>query len=165
MQDLLLVERCGAMAKKRRLLILGPSFRRKKTEMILAASDRYDGLFFRTARKNLSGIKNVDVVVMTDDLTLVEGSTPLGYLEPEGTYWGRKAISEDMLEEAARKNKSFLERKLINGRYSEVFISMGKKCAAALPALGEYRVSVLFPASGGPGPKAQALKEWLNIDW
>jgi len=39
---------------------------------------------------------------------------------------------------------------------------MGKEYAAALPDLSQYGVNIVFPASGGPGPKAQALKERFN---
>ena len=99
---------------------------------------------------------------MVDDLTLVDGSTPLPYEEPEGTQWGKKKISRGTVEKARVKNCSYLENKLKGNRYSEIFISMGKEYAAALPDLAKYGVGVVFPASGGPGPKAQALKQWFT---
>jgi hypothetical protein len=69
-------------AKKRLLLILGPSFRRNKRSEPLPALERYDGLFFRVARKYLGNAKDVDVIVMKDDLTLVDGTAPLTYEPP-----------------------------------------------------------------------------------
>lgn len=38
---------------------------------------------------------------------------------------------------------------------------MGKEYAVALPIFAEFEIKVIFPASGGPGPKAQALRDWL----
>lgn len=150
------------MVAKRNLLILGPSFRRIKNNSSLPALERYDGLFFRVARKYLKSIKGLDVVVMIDNLTLVDASTRLPYKEPEGTQWGTKTVSNKILEKAKENNETFLEKKLKKGKYGEVFISMGKEYAKALPAFSRYNVKVIFPSTGGPGPKAQALKEWLN---
>jgi hypothetical protein len=38
---------------------------------------------------------------------------------------------------------------------------MGKEYAKALPDLAKFGVKVVFPTSGGPGPKAQALRRWI----
>jgi hypothetical protein len=51
------------LAAKRRLLVLGPSFRRRRDVGLLPALERFDGLFFRVARKYLSRARDVDVVV------------------------------------------------------------------------------------------------------
>jgi len=147
---------------KRRLLVLGPSFRRRRTGEVLSALERYDGIFFRVARKYLDRARDVDVVVMGDDLVLVDGGAPLPYRVPVGDVWGGLSFSREELEAARRKNEEFLRRRLRGGRYSEVFIAMGKRHAEALPDLSDYGVRVIFPASGGPGPKARALKEWLT---
>jgi len=146
----------------KRLLILGPSFRRNKRVEPLPALDRYDGVFFRVARKYLGEVKDVDVVVMKDDLTLVNGEYTMPYIPPIGDIWGGQAFSKEELEEAREKNKDFLNKKVRRKKYSEVFIAMGKKHAKALPDLSRYAVKVLFPTYGGPGPKARALKEWLT---
>ena len=128
----------------------------------MSSIQRYDGLFFRVARKYLDSVKNVDTAVMIDDLTLVGGVAPLSYREPEGQQWGDKTTSKGVIEKASLKNKEFLKKKLRNGKYSEVFLSMGKEYAKALPTLVQYNVRVIFPSTGGPGPKAQALREWLK---
>jgi hypothetical protein len=146
---------------KRRLLVLGPSFRRRLDEGLLPALERFDGLFFRVARKYLGSVEDVDVVVMIDDLTLVNGNTPLAYREPVGNEWGRQKFSKGVLEKARAFNEKFLEGKLKNGRYSEVYLAMGRQYAHALPDLAKFGVKVVFPTSGGPGPKAQALKQWI----
>ena len=143
-------------------MVLGPSFRRRKAGVVLSALERYDGIFFRVARKYLDEAGDVDVVVMGDDLVLVDGGAPLPYKAPAGDVWGGLSFSKEELEEARKRNEKFLRRKLRGGRYSEVFIAMGKKHAEALPDLSQYNVKVIFPATGGPGPKAKALKEWLT---
>jgi len=147
----------------KRLLILGPSFRRNKTNDPLPALDRYDGVFFRVARKYLGEVKDVDVVVMRDDLTLVDGEAPIPYVPPVGDVWGRQYFSKEELDKAREANEDFLNKKLRSRRYSEIFIAMGKKHAKALPDLSHHDVKVIFPTYGGPGPKARALKEWLTM--
>jgi hypothetical protein len=152
----------GKSMKNKRLLILGPAFRRRKEDGLLPAFERYDGLFYRVARKYLGDVKDVDVVVMKNDLTLVDGSAPLPYIEPEGLNWGVKTIPKKIVEDAKKINESYLKNKLKRKKYYEVFISMGKAYATALPDIAANNIKVVFPTSGGPGPKAQALKEWLK---
>jgi hypothetical protein len=144
----------------KRLLILGPSFRRNKSGGVLPAIERYDGLFFRVGRKYLAGVQDVDVLVMKDDLILVDAKTPLPYVEPQGEIWGKRSISEESGRKAAEQNAVFLDKKLKSGRYSQVFIAMGKEYAKGLPDLSNYNLKVVFPTHGGLGPKAQALREW-----
>jgi len=126
------------------------------------ALERYDGVFFRVARKYLGKVKDVDVIVMKDDLTLVDGNVPLPYVPPIGDVWGGQSFSKEEVEEARVRNEDFLDKKLRSRKYSEIFIAMGKKHAKALPDLSRYDVKVIFPTHGGPGPKARALKEWLT---
>ena len=145
----------------KRLLILGSTFRRNPSSVALPALERYDGVFFRVARKHLKRVRDVDVVVMVDDLTLVDGNSFLPYVQPSGEIWGKQSFSKDIYEEAMMKNDAFLNKKLGGGRYAEVFIAMGKKYAEALPDLSYYNLKVVFPTYGGLGPKAAALKEWI----
>jgi len=149
---------------KRRLLILGPSFRRRRDGDLLPALERFDGLFFKVTRKYLSYVKDVDVVVMVDDLTLVDSDTPLPHREPVGSEWGAHThrFSKMALEKAKEQNVAFLRRKFKNGKDAEVYLVMGKAYAEALPDLAQFNIKVVFPTYGGPGPKAQALKKWIT---
>ncbi len=150
------------MSKANRLLILGPSFRRRKDQPSLPAIERFDGLFYRVARKYMNKVKDVDILVMKDDLTIVDGSTPLAFSQPQGSSWGAPTIEKNTIERAKRINDSYLKRKLGRKEYSEIFISMGRTYAGALPnSLFESR-NTIFPTSGGPGVKALALKNWIN---
>lgn len=151
------------MARKRRLLLLGPSFRRDKSDGLLPAVERYDGLFFRITRKYSSSVKDVDVLVMRDDMVLVDSKTALPYSPPEGEKWGARSFSEKVIKEARERNKAVLSKKLMGGRYLDIFVAMGKRYAEALPDLSQFDVEVIFPVRGGGiGPKARALKEWLS---
>jgi len=145
----------------KRLLVLGPSFRRRKDPSPLQAIKRFDGLFYRVARRYLDSVKDVDVLVMKDDLTLVDARTLLPFNPPEGETWGRQSVSENAVEKARKRNETVLNQKVKSGKYSEVFIAMGKKYAEALPHISMLNIKVVFPTTGGPGPKARALKEWM----
>ena len=52
---------------RRRLLVLGPSFRRRRVGEALYVLERYDSVFFRVTRKYLDRVRDVDVVVMGDE--------------------------------------------------------------------------------------------------
>ena len=147
--------------KEKRLLILGPSFRRKNGDTNLSAFDRYDGLFYRIAKKYLSRAKDLQILVMTDDLILVKGSTLLPYVAPKGTHWSEQ-IETSNVETAVQKNRIFLERILTKTQFREIFIAMGQKYAFALPEMTQYGAKVVFPSTGGLGPKALALQRWLT---
>jgi len=134
---------------KRRLLILGPSFRRKKDEGPLPAFERFDGLFFRVARKYLKSVRDVDILIMKDDLTLVGDKTILAYDPPKGNKWSTQSLPKTVLDEGRKQNQGILDQKVRSGRYGEVFIAMGKKYAEALPDFSKYNIKVVFPTSGG----------------
>jgi len=144
------------------LLILGPAFRRNKRSEPLPALKRYDGLFFRVARKYFENVRNLNVIVMKDDLTLVDGEAPLAYSPPKGDKWSVQALPKKVVHESKKRNQGYLDLKVRASRYTEVFIAMGKKYAEALPDFSKYNMKVIFPTSGGLGPKAKALKEWLT---
>jgi len=149
--------------RKKRLLILGPSFRRNPSEELLPAIDRYDGLFYRVTRKYIRDNKDVDSVIMLGDLTLVNGITPIPYSAPEGDdWWTARKLSAEMITMAKAENEKFFRRKLRGGKYSEAFIAMGKAYAMALPDLAQSGLKVVFPTTGGPGPKAAALRDWIS---
>jgi len=144
-----------------KLLVISHSYRRNPSSCSLPAIERYDGLFFRIARKYLGNTEDVKVLVMKDDLTLIDANKLLPYAPPEGENWKTKSISKESIEKARKKNEIFLKKKLKQRKYSEIYLAMGKRYAEALPDLSSYGLEVKFPIHGGIGPKAQALKEWF----
>ena len=131
----------------------------------MSAFERFDGVFYRIAKKRLkdrSISKSVDIVVMTDKLTLIDGSAPMPNDAPEGATWGGKKIPKENIKNAKKDNYIYLEKKFRGAKYNEVFIAMGRDYATAIPDLTQYGVTVIFPTSGGIGPKAVALNEWFT---
>ena len=82
------------MPGTKKLLLLGPSFRRNLSNEPVSAIERYDGLFFRITKKYLDKRK-IDITVMLDDLTLVNGTTSIPYISPEGTEWKSRNFSRN----------------------------------------------------------------------
>jgi hypothetical protein len=118
----------------------------------------------RIAKKYACKFKDLDVSVMLDDLTLVDSATFVPFTKPEGANWRKRTVKREVVEKAVAKNRDYLTNKLEkNKKYSEVFVSMGKKYAAALPDLAKYGTTILFPTGKGLGPKAAALKQWLTL--
>jgi len=112
---------------KKRLLILGPSFRRKKDEGLLPAFKRFDGLFFRVARKYLRSVRDIDILIMKDDLTLVGEKTILAYDPPKGNKWSTQSLPKRVLDEGRKQNQGFLDQKVRSGKYGEVFSNLPAK--------------------------------------
>jgi hypothetical protein len=63
----------------------------------------------------LGNVKDVDVLVMVDDLTLVDTTTPLAHHEPVGTKWGGRRLPKEALEKARAINGRVLEERLKRG--------------------------------------------------
>lgn len=143
------------------MLILGPSFKRRKDAGLLPAIRRYNGFYTNIALNWKFKAGDIDILIMRDDFTLIDAFAPLGYVKPEGNDWYyRKALPKAKIFLAKAKNEVFLKEKLSSGKYSEIFICMGIKYAKALPTMNES-IKVIFPTEGGLGPKAHALKKWL----
>ena len=68
------------MAKK--LVIMPPSFRRKKSDKPLPAIDMYDGVLYRVLRRNMPK-EGLDVVILTEDMQLIFGSEKIPYRPPK----------------------------------------------------------------------------------
>jgi hypothetical protein len=147
------------MKSRKRLLILGPSFRRRKDEGLLPAIERFDGLFLRIARKHLRSTSGIEVAIMRDDLILVESKALIAYAPPIGHRWGERAFSEAELKDAKLKNTCFLGA-LSAKSYAEIFIVIGKTHCDALPDLSGFR-KVTFASGRSLGTKAQTLVKWL----
>ncbi len=144
----------------RKLLIMPPSYRRR-TEPDLPAIERYDGVLYRVLRRNLKS-KDVDILVLTEDLKLVWGNEKLPYKKPKGDKWsGYKP--QDIPDDTVKKNMEFLKEVLEKGNYDEVFVALGEKFRKAIGDLEKVtNVRVTYIEGRGLGPYAQCLKEWLK---
>lgn len=144
----------------KRLLILGPSYRRRKDKERLPAIERYDGIFYRVTRKYRD--ENVDVLILGDDLKLMREDVLLPYNPPHGDDWHSYTVNEAKIHKIRGYNKKFLEEIFKKNAYSEVFLAMGSQFLCVLPDIEkEFRIKVIFPKGRGIGPKARILRDWL----
>ena len=72
-----------------KLLILGPSFRRNSNPELIPAIERYDGLYYRIVRKYMNKLKkkDIDVIIITEDLNVLFPETKIPYKPPVGEKW------------------------------------------------------------------------------
>jgi len=144
-----------------KLLILGPSYRRNPSPEPLPAIERYDGLFYRIVRKYIDKLKekDIDVIIVTEDLDVVTPETKLPYKPPVGESWKTLPPIEKDPEKIKLLRIQIL--KLIERRrYEEIFVALNRYYQALLPDLAAYTGKIIA-SFRGIGPKAQALKQWL----
>ena len=145
-----------------KLLILGPSYRRNPSPEPLPAIERYDGLFYRIVRKYIDKLKekDIDVIIVTEDLDVVTPETKIPYKPPVGESWKTLPPIEKDPEKIKLLRIQIL--KLIERRrYEEIFIVLNKYYQELLPDLTVYTKKIIVSFKG-IGPKAQALKQWLS---
>ena len=145
-----------------KLLILGPSYRRNPSPEPLPAIERYDGLFYRIVRKYIDKLKekDIDVIIVTEDLDVVTPETKLPYKPPVGESWrSLPPVKRNPKKTEMLRNQIL---KIVRGRkYEEIFIALNRHYRALLPDLTAYTGKVVF-SFRGMEPKAQALKQWLS---
>jgi len=144
-----------------KLLILGPSYRRNPSPEPLPAIERYDGLFYRMVRKYIDKLKekDIDVIIVTEDLDVVTPETKLPYKPPVGESWKTLPLIEKDPEKVKLLRNQILE--LAKEReYEEIFVALNKHYQTLLPDLTPYSRRIIA-SFRGIGPKAQALKRWL----
>ena len=144
-----------------KLLILGPSFRRNPNPQLIPAIERYDGIFYRIVRKYADKLreKDIDVIIITEDLDVVTPDTKLPYKPPKGESWKSLPPAEKDPEKIEALKSRIL--KLVEKRkYEEIFIALNRHYRALLPDLTAHTKKVIA-SFRGIGPKAQALKQWL----
>ncbi len=148
----------GDMAK---LLILGPSYRRNTASEPLPAIERYDGVFYRIVRSNMGKVKekNIDIIIITEDLNIATPETKLPYKPPVGDKWRTLPPVTKDTEKIRELQKQILEI-VENKKYDEIFIALNRYYKALLPNLSPYTRNILAEFKG-LGPKARALKQWL----
>ena len=144
-----------------KLLILGSSFKRCQDKEMMAAINRYDGVFFQVARKNLKN-NDAGILILTEDLELIDANCEIPYKSPMGRDWKIKnQYSEAYIEKMKRKNELFLQNKLGQNKVDDLFIAVGAPFRKAIAIPLSFKGKVTLPDSGGLGPTAKLLKNWL----
>ena len=145
-----------------KLLILGPSYRRNPSPEPLPAIERYDGQFYRIVRKYMDELreKDVDVIIITEDLDVVTPEMKLPYKPPTGDQW--KVFQPSVKDsEKVRKLQEQILEVVKSKRYDEIFIALNRYYRQLLPDLTPYANKVIA-YSKGFGKKMRYLKEWLT---
>ena len=145
-----------------KLLILGSSYRRNPSPEPLPAIERYDGQFYRIVRKYMDKLreKNIDVIIITEDLDVVTPEMKLPYKPPTGERWGLFQPRVKDSEKVRRLQEQILEI-VKSKRYDEIFVALNKYYRQLLPDLTPYANKVIA-YSKGFGEKMRYLKEWLT---
>jgi len=145
-----------------KLLILGPSFRRNSNPELIPAIERYDGLYYRIVRKYMNKLKkkDIDVIIITEDLNVLFPETKIPYKPPVGEKW-RTLPPTSRDPEKIEKLRNQILKIVKNKRYDEIFIVLNRYYQALLPDLTPYTEKIISDFEG-LGPKAKSLKEWLS---
>jgi hypothetical protein len=142
-----------------KLLLIACSNRKIRTDGLLPALERYDGGTYRVIRKaQREGYfpPNVDIKILSAKFGLIDAKTPIPYYDQK--------MDRKRAEELRVLVSRDLEQLIHGGRYSEIFINMGKVYLLAVDSFAEIASSnvIVNYAEGGIGSKAKALKEWLK---
>ena len=151
------------MAKK--LVIMPPSFRRKKSDKPLPAIDMYDGVLYRVLRRNMPK-EGLDVVILTEDMQLIFGSEKIPYRPPKGNKRWTGYVKEEISEEVINRNLEFLRQLFDVKNYDEVFVALGRRWRKAIKGIeqlaNEKKIKISFISGKGLGFYESSLKKWLK---
>ncbi len=143
----------------RKLLVLGPSYRRNASPEPLPAIERYDGLFYRIVRRNMDKVKEkgIDIIIITEDIELATPETKLSYKPPVGNKWKTIPPTAKDPEKIEKLRNQILEI-VKSKRYDEIFIALNKHYQQLPADLTSYTKKIIA-TSKGLGLKAKSLKE------
>ena len=150
------------MAKK--LVIMPPSFRRRKSDEPLPAIKRYNGVLYQVLLANMPKT-GVDVVILTEDLELIPADKKIPYKPPKGEKrWS--GFSLETPDDVTEKNIKFLKELFEKGDYDEVFVALGRKWRKAIQGIEELAkekgIKVVYISGRGLGSYEASLKRWLK---
>lgn len=142
-----------------RLLILSCSSKKRPTQGLLPALERYDGPAYRVMNKFLrvhpSGIQFLDVYILSAEFGLIPASKPIPDYDRRMTPQRAKELQQPTL--------SKLKQILIGKQYEELFISLGKDYRQVLmgyESLIPANLSVTV-STRSIGYKLGELRHWL----
>jgi len=151
----------------RRLIIISSSFGRKRDPKDpIPAIERFDGVYFRVARKYLreGRLKNTDIIVVSPEYGLLASEDKIPYSAPKfGTSWRyESSLSDDSVLKLRQSNLIRLKQLVGRRTYAEVYVNVGK---AFMPfILGFEKITkapIVWSSGRGLGPKAKHMKNWI----
>ena len=133
----------------RKLLILGPSYQRNPNPEPIPAIERYNGIFYKIVRKHMDKVKekNIDIIIITENLDIVTSETKLPYKPPIGETWKTLPPITKNPERIEKLRKQILEI-VENKKYDEIFITLNKYYQALLPNLTPYTKKIIAISKG-----------------
>lgn len=151
----------------RKLVIMPPSFRRKKNDTPLPAIEMYDGVLYHVLRANMPKRDIIDVVILTEDLELIPGDKKISYKPPKGGKgWSGFSPKDEIPKRVIEKNLQFLKKLFEKNEYDEVFVALGRRWRKAIAGIEdlakEKGIKLTFISGRGLGPYEASLKKWLN---
>lgn len=148
------------MKSKKRLIIVTTSIRVNKTEELIPAIERFDGVFFRLLRKYIRKgmMKNTDVLILSEKDGLVRHDQKLPFRKPAGKI-GALTLDPKQVETARAKNLEMLKTTLKN--YSEIYINVGKQYLKLIEGFERYTKAKITYAKGRYGEKARHMRDWI----
>jgi hypothetical protein len=138
------------------LLIISCSARKKNLGRT-TAWQCYDGMTFRILKKidrdgGLPG--NLDIAIVSAKYGLLSPQSPIEYYDQKMTRTDATRMRPQVLEG--------LSRLMLQNRYAEVFVNMGKQYLPAIEGLDQRLPGVhVVYATGGIGQKGAAMKRWV----
>jgi hypothetical protein len=143
--------------ERRRLLILACSARKRAADEPIPAWELYDGAAFRVVKRlqrEGSFPGNVDILVLSAMHGII---SPLAKI----TTYDQRMVPATAQTQAAQ-NARILRRRLRNGSYSAVYLSMGAAYGVALSPFEAWQSGTPVRRSAGRiGEQLRDLKSWL----
>jgi len=145
--------------RKKYLLILSCSARKRSTHAKVRAWELYEGVAFKLLKRRIKEKKlseKLDILILSALYGLIRAEE---YIE----WYDKKMTCQDAAAQA-EKNAAIMRQILRQNSYEEVFIFGGRTYLAALqPVESWLPVQIkLHVASGGIGQKLKQLREWLE---
>jgi hypothetical protein len=145
--------------RRRRLLVVSCSERKRDDPNPLPALDRYDGVNFRVIKKAMREGRwpqGLDLLILSAEHGLIDPGQLIGPYD--------RRMTPQRVADLASKVGEVLRRRFRRTAYDEIFVNAGKDYLPALTFLEELdnaRLVVRY-AEGGIGQKMAAMKRWID---
>lgn len=153
---------CPFMSKRKLVIISASSRVKRKPVDPIPALQRYDGLYFRIIRKYIKEkqLKNIDVLIVSENMGLLNGYDFIPYVEPRSGYLGEIGLDKKKLKMQRDANIEKIKNTL--GNYEEIYVNVGQSYLRLIKGFDKYvKCKVTYSSGRGLGCKARHMKEWF----
>lgn len=153
------------MRSGKRLMIVSASTRLKESATeATPALMAYDGIFARVLRRYIreGNVEERDVLFVSPLLGLLRGIEPLPRHESSKKDWHNPKVDRNQQEILNQKALNLLKDIAKSGKYSEVYINVGKELHSIIEGIeGVLSCRIVYAEGSGIGPKAAHMKKWM----